>query len=178
MFFFEAQPLAAHEVPDRIVGHLDAPLRQHVFQTMQRQVRRAVDLLQDKITVGFKDNPAVATHLARRHAASLAISLAPLDHRRNSHRETGSHNTCRLAGNNSCYCTLPKIIRIGFYHACRPPVPARSLNHNSTKNGIPRFKQMMNRSSGPGGGVRALPWLSLARRAGHGSEPGADGRSL
>ena len=89
----------------------------------------------------------MATHLARRHAASLAISLAPLDHRRNSHRETGSHNTCRLAGNNSCYCTLPKIIRIGFYHACRPPVPARSLNHNSTKNGIPRFKQMMNRSS-------------------------------
>ncbi len=88
----------------------------------------------------------MATHLARRHAASLAISLAPLDHRRNSHRETGSHNTCRLAGNNSCYCTLPKIIRIGFYHACRPPVPARSLNHNSTKNGIPRFKQMMNRS--------------------------------
>jgi hypothetical protein len=61
--FFEAEPLAAQEQPYRIVRDLDALRRQFVLQTMQRQVRRLFDPLDNEGAIRIERRLAIATHL-------------------------------------------------------------------------------------------------------------------
>ena len=51
--FFEAQTLAAQELPDGIMGNLHTAHRQFVLQAMQGQMRRLVDPFDDEPTMRF-----------------------------------------------------------------------------------------------------------------------------
>ena len=79
--FFEAQSLAAQELPYRIVGNPDTTGGQFVLQSVQGQLWRLLDPLHDEVAMRLQNTPAMATHLAGRHAAGLPIALRPLHHR-------------------------------------------------------------------------------------------------
>lgn len=75
--FFEAQPLAPQELPDRIVGDRDPARGQLVLQPVQRQVRVLVDPLDDEGSVRLQNAFAMAAHLSRRYRAGRTITLRP-----------------------------------------------------------------------------------------------------
>src|SRR3546814_19894864 len=62
--FFEAQALAAQELPDRIVRHDDAPCGQFVLEPVQCQVRDLLDPLNNEGAVRLQNTLAIAAHLA------------------------------------------------------------------------------------------------------------------
>jgi hypothetical protein len=87
--FFEAQSFAMHEGPHRPIADPNATLGQLLLQSPQRQLRLLGDAGVDKVTMGFKQNRLVSTHLCRRDAARLAQAPDPFDHRAHANAKMG-----------------------------------------------------------------------------------------
>ena len=63
------------------MGNHDAPRRQQTLETMERQVRRLLDPLDDEIAIRYKNDLAMPAHLAGRNAPGSPVALTPLHHR-------------------------------------------------------------------------------------------------
>jgi len=62
--FFEAQPRAPDELPDRIVGDRDAASCRFNLQAMQRQMRVLIEPLDSEDAMQFQNTLAMAPMLA------------------------------------------------------------------------------------------------------------------
>ena len=78
---------------------------------MQRQMWCLTDTVHNEVTIRLQNPTAIATHLGRRNAARLPLSLRPFNHRGNRYTEPSGNRTASLAAINRTNNTLTKIIR-------------------------------------------------------------------
>jgi hypothetical protein len=143
--FFEAEPLSMGENPDRARVHLYASFAQLRHEAAQRERRGPHARPEPVSVVPRQGRLSVAADLARRDMARTPLQGPPLRNARRAHLQRSRHRTDRLALLNPGQSPLPKIIRIGSRHACRPRSPANRLNQNSPDSGnqIPSSRVML-----------------------------------
>jgi hypothetical protein len=137
VFFFETQPLAPQEQPDRIMRDADPACGKFVPEPVQRQVRGLLDPLQDKGAMRIKQWFAMSAHLAGGNRSGRPVALRPLHHRGNRNAKPQSHRAAALAAQNRRNHALAKIVGKRSGHAMLAPIPASILNHKTRFDGIP-----------------------------------------
>ncbi len=110
---FEPQPLAAQELPHRVMRDFHAARRKGGLQPVQRQVWRPVDLLHNERPVRLQNTLAVAAHLGRRDRTRCPVALRPLHRRRDGNAETRCGRPAAFAGFDRIHNTFAKIIGKG-----------------------------------------------------------------
>jgi hypothetical protein len=105
---------------------------------LQRQIRRGGDQLQQPRPLLLQTRAVIAAHRLGDKTTLVLPSIDPLDHRADRNRKTTRRTLTRQTTRNRPNNPLPQVLRIWSCHACWPPSPARSLNHNAAPKGIPR----------------------------------------
>jgi hypothetical protein len=104
----------------------------------ERDVRRLGDLAKEERRFGFyAARLAVAALPLCRDVALLLQPVKPANRARCAHPKPFRRLAARKTMFNGIHHTAAKINRKRLGHACRPPSPARSLNHKPADLGIP-----------------------------------------
>jgi hypothetical protein len=120
-----------------MVRDLHAAGGEFVLQTVQRQMWRLPDPLDDESSMRLQNRLAVPAHLARRHRSCLQIKLVPLHDRRRRNAEPLRNSPATLAGPHSRNRSFTKIVRKRSDHPMLASDPDSILNHKPPPDGIP-----------------------------------------
>jgi hypothetical protein len=110
MVFFEAQSLAAQEVPYRVVPDRHPACGKLRLQSVQRKVRGLFEPLLNEIAMWQEQPLAVAAHLARRHRTCRPVALHQLHNAGNRNVKTGRRLPAACARQNRSNRTFAKIV--------------------------------------------------------------------
>src|SRR6516164_513288 len=136
--FFARDLVACEEAPDRAEAEDEPLLAQTAAQFLDSDVRCFIEQREDgRLMCVDPMRLAVPTQSLRPRIALHALAGPPAAYARRAHPEPLGGLPAGNAARNGGKHTFAKVHRKRFHHACRPPVPASSLNHSKTGLGIP-----------------------------------------